>query len=117
MELKIKQEGGFSFVEEGEGEVLLLLHGLFGALSNFNDVLDTFKGGWKVVIPLMRIYSMPMVDLGVKGLAKFVKDFIDFKKYEQVTLLGNSLGGHVALVFMKIRSLKISSAQRMFMIL
>jgi pimeloyl-ACP methyl ester carboxylesterase len=101
MELKIKKEGEFSFVEEGEGEVLLLLHGLFGALSNFNDVLDTFKGRCKVVIPLMPIYSMPMLDLGVKGLAKFVKDFIDFKKYDKVTLLGNSLGGHVALVFMK----------------
>lgn len=101
MELKVIQEGEFSFVEQGEGEVLVLLHGLFGALSNFNDVIDRFSKRCKVVIPIMPIYTMPMIDLGVKGLAKFVHKFIQYKGYDKVTLLGNSLGGHVALVYMK----------------
>jgi len=30
MAYQIKEEGGFKFLEEGEGEVLMLLHGLFG---------------------------------------------------------------------------------------
>ncbi len=101
MELKIKQEGKFSFIEEGEGDVLLVLHGLFGAMSNFQEVLNAFKDKCKVVIPLMPIYTMPMTDLGVKGLADFIHKFILFKGYRNVTLLGNSLGGHVALVYMK----------------
>lgn len=102
MDLQVKKEGEFSYVEQGEGEVLLLLHGLFGALSNFNDVLEKFGGRCKVVIPLMPIYTMPILELGVKGLAKFIHKFIEFKQFNQVTLLGNSLGGHVALVYMKM---------------
>lgn len=109
MQLTVKQEGEFNYVEEGEGEVLLLLHGLFGALSNFNDVLDAFKHRCKVVIPIMPIYTMPMTELGVKGLAKFIKKFVDYKKYDKVTLLGNSLGGHVALVFMKLYPEKVKA--------
>lgn len=101
MDLRIKKEGSFQYIEEGEGEVLMLLHGLFGALSNWNDVLDEFSKKYKVVIPLMPIFEMPMIDLGVKGLAKFVNKFIEYKGYDKVTLLGNSLGGHVALVYMK----------------
>ncbi len=101
MDLRIKKEGSFQYIEEGEGEVLMLLHGLFGALSNWNDVLDEFSKKYKVVIPLMPIFEMPMIDLGVKGLAKFVNKFIEHKGFDKVTLLGNSLGGHVALVYMK----------------
>ena len=35
MQYEIKQDEKFKFIEEGEGEPLILLHGLFGALSNF----------------------------------------------------------------------------------
>lgn len=101
MDLKIRKEKSFEYIEEGEGEVLLLLHGLFGALSNWRDVLDEFSNKYKVVIPLMPIFDMPLIDLGVKGLASFINKFIEHKGYDKVTLLGNSLGGHVALVYMK----------------
>ncbi|MFT4522719.1 MAG: pimeloyl-ACP methyl ester carboxylesterase [Bacteroidia bacterium] len=109
MDLNIKQEGGFEYIEEGEGEVLLLLHGLFGALSNWRDVLDEFSKDYKIVIPLMPIFDMPMIDVGVKGLAKFVHSFVEHKKYESFTLLGNSLGGHVALVYTKYYPQKVKA--------
>lgn len=101
MELNIRKEGSYQYIEEGEGPILLLLHGLFGALSNWQDVLDEFSGKYTVVIPLMPIFNMPITDVGVKGLAKFVNGFVKHKKYEEVVLLGNSLGGHVALVYAK----------------
>jgi len=100
MSLNIKEENGYQYVEEGEGPVLLLLHGLFGALSNWRDVLDEFSPKYRVIIPLMPIFSMPLLDLGVKGLAKFVQKFVKYKDLQDVVLLGNSLGGHVALVYM-----------------
>ena len=64
MELTIKQEGEFQFIDEGSGEVLLLLHGLFGALSNWQGVIDGFAGNYRVVIPLMPIYEMPLSKAG-----------------------------------------------------
>ncbi len=99
MSLEIKTENGFSFVERGEGKVLLLLHGLFGALSNWEFVLERFSKDYKVVIPLLPIYELPLLNATVDALAKFVHKFVEYKKYESVTLLGNSLGGHVALVY------------------
>lgn len=99
MELKVKQEGEYKFIDEGEGEVLLLLHGLFGALSNWQGVVNTFSDKYRVVIPLMPIYEMPLTSAGVPGLVKFVQKFVAHMQLRDLTLLGNSLGGHVALVY------------------
>jgi len=99
MSLNIKEENGFKYIEEGEGEVLLLLHGLFGALSNWEDVTDRFKSRYKVVIPLLPIYELPLLTTGVTSLSKFLYKFVKFKKLKNICLLGNSLGGHVGLIF------------------
>jgi len=99
MELIIKEENGFKYIEEGEGPILLLLHGLMGTLSNWDKVIDNFKGQYKVVIPMLPIYDLPLLTTGVKSLAKFVHKFIKFKQYNSITLLGNSLGGHVGLIY------------------
>lgn len=101
MDIAIKQEGKFKYIEEGEGEVLLLLHGLFGALSNWRDVTEHFSKKYKVVIPLMPIFEMNILSLSVEGLANFIHEFIEYKNFKSVNLLGNSLGGHVALVYLK----------------
>lgn len=100
MEEDIIHEGEFQYLEKGEGKVLLLLHGLFGALSNFEDVIHHFSKTHKVVVPLMPIYTLPVINTNVKNLAKFVHEFVEFKKYDKVNLVGNSLGGHVSLVYL-----------------
>lgn len=99
MNLEIIKEDKFEYVEKGEGPVILLLHGLFGALSNFHDVIDYFSDRYRVVIPLMPIYTLPVINTNVKNLASFIEDFIEFKGFEKVNILGNSLGGHVGLVY------------------
>jgi len=99
MDFVLKEEHGFSYIDEGEGEVLLLLHGLMGALSNWDKVIEEFKSEYRVIIPILPIYELPLLTTGVKSLAKFVHKFIKFKELENVTVLGNSLGGHVALIY------------------
>jgi pimeloyl-ACP methyl ester carboxylesterase len=99
MEFSIKEENGFKYIEEGEGEVLILLHGLMGALSNWTDVVNEFKNDYRVIIPLLPLYDMPLITTGVKSLAKFIDKFVKFKKLKNITVLGNSLGGHVGLIY------------------
>ncbi len=99
MALIIKEENGYKYIEEGEGDVIVLLHGLFGALSNWEDVTNEFKSQYKIIIPLLPIYELPLLTTGVTSLAKFLYKFVKFKKLKNVTLLGNSLGGHVGLIF------------------
>ncbi len=99
MSFTVKEENGFKYIEEGEGDVLLLLHGLFGALSNWQEVTDTFKSRYRVVIPLLPIYELPILTTGVTTLAKYLLKFVRHKQLKNINLLGNSLGGHVALIF------------------
>ncbi len=99
MEFVLKEEKGFSYIEEGQGEPLLLLHGLMGALSNWDDVIREFSPNYRVIIPVLPIYDLPLLTTGVRALSKFVHKFIKFKQLSNVVLLGNSLGGHVGLVY------------------
>ncbi|HET6245576.1 MAG: alpha/beta hydrolase [Bacteroidetes bacterium] len=109
MDFNIIKEKRFQYVEKGEGPVILLLHGLFGALSNFKDVINHFSKDYKVVIPLLPIYSLPVFSTNVVSLAKYVHRFIEHKKFEKVNLVGNSLGGHIALVYSLKHPLKVNT--------
>ena len=99
MDFVVKEENGFKYIEQGTGEVLLLLHGLMGALSNWESVIEEFSKEYRVLIPMLPIYELPLLTIGVKTLSKFVHKFIQYKKLNNITVLGNSLGGHVALIY------------------
>jgi len=99
MRYELKTDSRYKFIEEGNGTPLILLHGLFGALSNFKDLLDFFSQTHKVVIPMLPLYDLTLLDSTVTGLAKFVNRFIEHRGYGRVHLLGNSLGGHIGLIY------------------
>jgi pimeloyl-ACP methyl ester carboxylesterase len=109
MDYEIKQVEKFKFVEEGNGEPLILLHGLFGALSNFRDLIEYFKHHNKVIVPLLPLFDLDLLHTTVGGLEKFVYKFIEHRDYKNVHLLGNSLGGHVALLHVLKHPARIKS--------
>jgi pimeloyl-ACP methyl ester carboxylesterase len=110
MTLTVKEENGLRYIESGTpGETLLLLHGLFGALSNFQGIIDHFANRYNVVVPLLPIYEMPIFQVSVMGLVDFTTKFVEHKGYDKVHLLGNSLGGHVALLYALAHPEKIAS--------
>lgn len=99
MDYELKRIGKIKYIEEGQGEDLVLLHGLFGALSNFRDLIDHFKETHRVFIPMLPLYDLTKLDTTVTGLAKFVEKFVAAKELNKFHILGNSLGGHIALVY------------------
>src|SRR3954471_23301054 len=109
MNYEIKHQDKFRFIEVGEGEPLILLHGLFGALSNFQDLIEYFRTKYKVVVPILPLFELDILHTTVGGLAKFVNRFIDARNYRVIHLMGNSLGGHVALVHVLKHPEKIKS--------
>jgi len=119
MSYNIKQDGKFKFIEEGEGEPLMLLHGLFGALSNFQQLISHFSKTNKVVVPLLPLLELDLLHTSVGGLQKFVQRFIEHRNYTNIHLLGNSLGGHVGLVYIlkhpeRIKSLILTGSSGLF---
>lgn len=110
MDYPVTEEGGFKYIETKGGEQnLLLLHGLFGALSNFTGILHYFGQKYNVVVPILPIFDMPLRKLGVSGLVDHVTAFVKQKGYNKVHVLGNSLGGHIALLYALAHPERIAS--------
>lgn len=104
MIFKTKKEKKFNFIEEGEGHPLVLLHGLMGGLSNFDQMIRFFsERGYKVVVPQLPIYDLPVLNTNLSAIAKYVAKFIDEHIQEPVTIVGNSMGGHIGLILTTTR--------------
>ena len=99
---QLKEEGKFKYLEIGEGTPMIILHGLMGGLSNFDNVAQFFpEKGYKVIIPELPLFELPLLTTNVNSFAKYLKEFISHKKLDKVILLGNSLGGHIGLLYTK----------------
>jgi len=105
----IIERGPYKYVESGSGEPLIVLHGLFGALSNFKDVFSHFSGRFRVIIPMLPIYELPMLKTSAKNLSEHIEGFVDEMGLDKVHLLGNSLGGHVGLIYTKNNLHRVAS--------
>ena len=107
---RLKKGKHYSYIEVGEGKPLIVLHGLMGGLSNFDAVTEYFsKKGYKVIIPELPIYDMSLLKTNVKSFAKYLHDFIEFLEFDEVILLGNSLGGHIGLYHTKLYPKKVKA--------
>src|SRR5574343_1046387 len=119
MQYEIKQKDKFKYIEEGAGEPLVLLHGLFGALSNFKDLVEHFRQTHRVIVPMLPLFDLDIFHTTVGGLEKHVQKFIETLDLKDIHLLGNSLGGHVALVHIlkhpdRIKSLILTGSSGLF---
>ncbi|MBN2868912.1 MAG: alpha/beta hydrolase [Flavobacteriaceae bacterium] len=107
---KLKKEGKFNYIEVGNGQPIIILHGLMGGLSNFDAVTSYFSdNGYKIIIPELPVYTMSLLKTNVKAFANYLHEFIDFKGLEDVILLGNSLGGHIGLYHTKLYPEKVKA--------
>ena len=119
MNYEVKHEQRFDYCEEGNGEAIVLLHGLFGALSNFNHLISYFSPKYKVVVPLLPLYTLEVDQTTVTGMVDYIDEFIEYKKYTQVHLIGNSLGGHIAQMYLlrkpeKVKTMTLTGSSGLF---
>ena len=89
----------YSCYQIGKGRPLVLLHGLFGMLSNWESVCAHLSSDFEVIIPELPVYSGPKHYASLNGLLSYVEEFIAHRKLKEVSLMGNSLGGHLALLY------------------
>ena len=98
----IKTEAKFTYIEKGEGFPLILLHGLMGGVDNFGSMVNVVAdAGFKVLAPDLKLFKVPLLKTSIKYLSGYINDFMRHKNLEKAVLVGNSLGGHIALVFSK----------------
>lgn len=120
MNYDLQKVDNYKFIEtKGGKEVLLLLHGLFGALSNFESIIQYFSKRYNVVVPILPIFELPIREATVSGLVQHVREFVEFKNFETVNVLGNSLGGHISLLYAldypeRINSITLTGSSGLF---
>jgi pimeloyl-ACP methyl ester carboxylesterase len=116
---ELKTSGKYRYLDEGTGEVVIMLHGLFGALSNWEPTINALKNEFRVLVPMLPIYDMPLISASIDGLKKFVEGFVKELSLSPFHVLGNSLGGHIGLVYTvehpeMVKSLTLTGSSGLF---
>ena len=120
MNYQQRTEGEFTYLATAGGErTILLLHGLFGGLSNFRSFIETFGGTYNVVLPNIPIFELPLQEVDLDGFVDHVRRFVAHRGYERVDVVGNSLGGHIALLLalaapQLVRSITLTGSSGLF---
>jgi len=91
--------------EQGQGEVVIFLHGAGGGASGYSNFKGNYpefaKAGYRTIVPDLLGYGLSSKpDIAQYDLDFFVagvKGMVDTLGLKNITLLGNSLGGAVAL--------------------
>ncbi len=120
MGFQLIEEGKYKYIEsKTEGPNLMLLHGLFGALSNFEGIINHFNKTYNVIVPILPIYELPIFQASLDGLVDHLRGFVQLKNMNKLNLVGNSLGGHIALLFAlaekpRIQSITLTGSSGLF---
>ncbi|MDG1348149.1 MAG: alpha/beta hydrolase [Flavobacteriales bacterium] len=98
----VKEEGKFKWLEEGEGgQPIILLHGLMGGVENFGEMVDFISAEYKVYGLDLKLFEGSLLRVSVKSLSDYLYEFMNHLGLPSATLIGNSMGGHIALIFSK----------------
>ena len=116
---KIIRHRKYNYIDVGQGEPLVLIHGLMGSLSNFTSTIDYFKQHMRVIVPILPIYELDLFHVNVHGLQKFIQRFLKKFSIQNPILVGNSLGGHLSLLQVlqhpqSVRSLVLTGSSGLF---
>ena len=77
----------------------ILLHGLFGDLSNWKAVEDKFSANHNIYTPKLPLYKKNSKENNLDHFVVFLENYIAEKQIHKPILVGNSLGGHIALLY------------------
>jgi (E)-2-((N-methylformamido)methylene)succinate hydrolase len=84
---------------EGEGEPLVLIHGVGGDATNWDDVVRRLRPGFQVILPDLRGHGgsgLIRGPISAADLARDVTDTMDHLGVKSARVAGFSLGGLVA---------------------
>lgn len=102
-QFEVHEVGGFRYIDEGptsEVPPVILLHGMLGDLNNWVDTVGYLsEQGYRVIVPVLPVYGLPLKNTSVQGLADYVHEFLCTLDLDLVALVGNSLGGQVAIIY------------------
>ena len=88
-----------NYVEMGEGNPILFVHGLSGAWENWLENIPHFARSHRAIamdLPGFGGSPMPPWELTIPNYGRFLRDFCERLGVERCSLIGNSMGGVIA---------------------
>ncbi|OMC23804.1 alpha/beta fold hydrolase [Mycobacterium colombiense] len=103
-EVKFLQLHGdrIAYRDAGDGEVLLLIHGMAGSSETWRSVIPPLSKKFRVIAPDLLGHgesAKPRTDYSLGAFAVWLRDFLDELGVSRATVVGHSLGGGVAMQF------------------
>lgn len=89
-----------NYVEVGEGKPILFIHGISGCWQNWLENLPHFSRERRAIaldLPGFGASPMPSWEIDMPAYGRLVHDFCEKLGIEGATIVGNSMGGFVAL--------------------
>ena len=87
---------------EGEGKPFLIIHGFLGMSDNWKTLgLQFAELGFQMHLLDMRNHgkSFHSNEFNYEAMTEDVKAYVDFYKLKNITILGHSMGGKIAMLF------------------
>jgi pimeloyl-ACP methyl ester carboxylesterase len=91
-----------AYLDEGAGDVLLLVHGIGGSSDCWRDVVHKLSTRYRVIAVDLLGHGhsdKPRGDYSLGAFAVWLRDFLDAMNVREATVVGHSFGGGVALQF------------------
>src|SRR5262249_15324626 len=85
------------WLERGDGEPVVLLHGLMGRMDHWDAALDELAPACRAMALALPIYDPRLAEASIRALGRHVLRVLDALEIGRAIVGGNSLGGHVAL--------------------
>ncbi len=99
--LQLHESGGFRYIDSGANcdcPPLLLLHGLLGNPEGWFDAASALVDrGYRAIVPDLKLDELSRKQSNVQGIVDYVRRFTTFLGLDQMILIGNSLGGQIAI--------------------
>ena len=72
-----------------------------GGVENFGEMVDFISAEYKVYGLDLKLFEGSLLRVSVKSLSDYLYEFMNHLGLPSATLIGNSMGGHIALIFSK----------------
>ncbi|MBT1703919.1 alpha/beta fold hydrolase [Chryseosolibacter indicus] len=86
-----------SYIDTGEGQPVILLHGLFGNIAMWRTTINTLKHRYRVVVPRLPLFEVPIHRANVDYLVEVFHEFLLWHNLNNIILVGTDIGGQLAL--------------------
>ena len=100
--MKVEIQGlNINYIQEGQGQDVLLLHGWGGSIETMVPIVNILKNSFRVTavdLPGFGESSTPGDVIDSYGYAEIIKGFIDRMGLEKIILFGHSHGGRISII-------------------